>query len=150
MMFTVNKDPTPDDLRGFGRAMLIGFGVLAVALWVVVWWRGGRENLLAWSGASLEVVAVILAALGLALCVVSLASSAAAKPIYVAWMSVTVPIGIVISTILLSVLFVLLLPLFSLVVRFGDPLRRRRFAGGTYWDDYKRHEATLERMGRPF
>ncbi len=149
-MFTVNKNPTDSDLREFGRAMLIGFGVLAVALWVVVWWRGERADLLSWSGSGLEVTAVCLAALGAALCAVSLASTSAAKPIYIAWMSVTVRIGIVMSTILLTVLFVLLLPIFSLIVRVGDPLRKRLFAGGTYWEKYKGHDATVERMRRPF
>jgi hypothetical protein len=149
-MFTVNKNPTDGDLRKFGRAMLIGFGVLAVALWMIVWWRGGRADMFSWSGSALEVTAACLAALGVALCVVSLASTSAAKPIYIVWMSVSVRIGIVMSTILLTVLFAVLLPVFSLIVRLGDPLRKRLVAGGTYWEEYKGHDATIDRMRRPF
>jgi hypothetical protein len=41
------------------------------------------------------------------------------------------------------------LPLFSLIVRFGDPLRKK-LGGATYWEPYRPHEPTLERMRRPF
>ncbi|MEK7710827.1 MAG: hypothetical protein AAB341_02930, partial [Planctomycetota bacterium] len=64
-------------------------------------------------------------------------------------MTATAPVGIVMSTILLTMLFMLILPVFSLIVRMGDPLRKK-LGGATYWEDYKAHEPTLERMRRPF
>lgn len=147
-MFTVNKNPSVSDLRKFGWAMLLGFGVIGVILWVVAWRRYGGGSF-GWSGAAGQQVAVGLFVLGAGLGALSLLSPASAKPVYVAWMTVTVPIGIAMSTVLLTVLFVFVLPLFSLVVRWGDPLRKK-LGGTTYWEDYKPHEHTLDRMARLF
>lgn len=149
-MFSVNKNPKASDLRKFGWAMLVGFGVIGALLWLAPWLRTGEVGLLGWTAGSNQIMAVCLWAVGLVLGIVSWSSPKAAKPVYVAWMSVAVPIGIVVSTIMLTLLFVLLLPFFSVVARLGDPLRKRRHAGGTYWEDYKPHEPTLDRTARPF
>lgn len=148
-MFTVNKNPTRDDLRKFGRAMLIGFGTIGAVLWYLEA-RNAGHDLTSWTGAASQIASVVLWGLGLLLLFLSLASPVATRAIYIAWMSVTVPIGIVMSTILLTVLFILILPVFCAIVRLSDPLRKKLTAGGTYWEDYKTHEATLDRMRRPF
>ena len=148
-MFAVNKNPSASDLRKFGWAMLGGFGVIGVILWVTAWRRHGGDGVLGWSSAGAQVVAVCLWALGAGLCALPLLSPALAKPVYVAWMRVTVPIGMAMSTILLTVLFVFVLPVFALVVRVGDPLRRK-LGGTTYWENYKPYEHTLDRMRRLF
>ena len=103
-----------------------------------------------WSGSGLQIAAVCLPALGAALLVLSLTAVELTKRIYVAWMSVATPIGIVMSTLMLTVLYFVLLPVFSLIVRRADPLRKRLSDADRYWEDYKPHEATLERMRRPF
>jgi hypothetical protein len=149
-MFTVNKNPNVKDLRKFGGAMLIGFGVLGVLLWLVPWFKTGDVELLGWNAGSNQIIAVCFWAIGLVLGMVSWSSPKAARPVYVAWMSVAVPIGIVVSTVMLTLLFVVLLPFFSIIARWQDPLRKRRHSGDTYWEDYKPHEATLERTARPF
>ncbi len=149
-MFVVNKNPSTNDLTKFGRAMLIGFAVLAAIVWLLAWKRGVIPTLLGWNGAGAQVAAVVLFGVGLALWLISLASAGTTRTIYIAWMTVTVPIGVVMTTLLLTVLFGLLLPIFSLIVRRGDPIRRRLSPGGTYWEPYKRHEPTLDRVRRPF
>ncbi len=149
-MFTVNKNPTPSDLRQFAWAMLIGFGVIGALTWLLPWIRGVEGATLGWRGSSGQIASLCLWAAGASMWAVGLASPGAAKPLYVIWMSLTVPIGLVISTILLTVLFILLLPLFSIVVRFGDPLRKKRHTRNSYWEDYKPYEPTMERMARPF
>ncbi len=149
-MFAVNKNPTVKDLRKFGLAMLTGFGVIGALLWISVQLKAEGAELLAWSGAGLQITAVCLWAVGVGLFALSLLSLTVAKPVYVAWMTAAMAIGTVMSTILLTVLFVLLLPPFSLIVRMGDPLRKKLKPGDTYWEDCKPHEATLERMRRPF
>ena len=149
-MFTVNKNPKVKDLHKFGWAMLIGFGVLGTLLWLAPWFKTGEVGLLGWTAGSNQIIAVCFWAIGLVLAILSLSSPASAKPVYVAWMSVAVPIGIVVSTVMLTLLFVVLLPVFSIIARWGDPLRKRRHTGDTYWEDYKPHEATLERTARPF
>ncbi len=149
-MFTVNKNPTVPDLRKFGFAMLLGFGVLGVVLWIAPWLKARDPMLPVWSGAGLQITALCLWALGVALFALSFLFPAVAKPVYVGWMTVAAGMGMVMSTVLLTVLFVLLLPIFSLVVRAGDPLRKKLTPRGSYWEDYKPHEASLDRMRRPF
>lgn len=149
-MFVVNKNPTVSDLHKFGLSMLIGFGVIGVVFWLVPWIKDRDLGAFAWSGAAIQVTALCLWAVGLGLFALSFGSPVIAKRVYLTWMSLTVPLGIVMSTILLTLLFVLLLPLFSIVVRIGDPLRRKLKTDATYWEDYKPYEPTLDRMKRPF
>jgi hypothetical protein len=148
-MFTVNKSPSVGELRTFGWAMLGGFGAIGLFLWVMAWRKQGGDGLLGWSGAGAQVVALCLWALGAGLCALSLLWPRSARPVYVAWMRATVPIGMVMSTILLTVVFVLMLPLFALIVRMGDPLRKK-LGGTTYWEDYKPYPHTPDRMRRLF
>ncbi len=148
-MFTVNKNPTPTDLRKFGWAMLFGFGILGAILWFLHS-RKAEIGLLAWDGSGAQIASSIMWSAGVFCCVISLASPTFTKPIYIFWMSVTVPIGLFMSTVMLTILFVVLLPIFSLIVRRTDPLRKKPHSGGTYWEDYKPHEPTIERMRRPF
>ena len=148
-MFTVNKNPSATDLRKFGNAMLFGFAALAVLLWILPAWKGGTAAL-AWSGRSSQIMAIVFAALGFGLFTLSRVSLAVTKTVYIGWMSAAVPIGIVMSTIALSLLYFILLPVFSLIVRRSDPLRRKLTRSGTYWEEYRHYEPTLERMHRQF
>jgi hypothetical protein len=147
-MFTVNKNPSVSDLRKFGWAMLFGFGVIGVILWVVAWRRYGGGSF-GWSGAAGQQVAIGLFVLGVGLCVIGTSTPSLARPVYLTWMRASTPIGLVMSTIMLSVLFVFVLPLFSLIVRWSDPLRKK-LGGKTYWEDYRPYAHTLERMRRLF
>ena len=149
-MFTVNKNPSRDDLRKFGVAMLLGFGFIGAILFLLPWLKARDASAFEWTGTGLQIAAVSLPALGAALFLLSYASPRAAKPVYIVWMSATVPIGIVMTTIMLSVLFFVLLPVFALIIRLGDPLGKKLKAEGSYWEDYRPHEATIERMERPF
>lgn len=148
-MFTVNRNPTLDEIRKFGWAMLLGFGVIGAVLWFTAWRKYGGYGPLEWSGAGAQIVALCFWVLGIGLFALSWVSPASARPVYVTWMTVTVPFGIVMSTVLLTMLFVLLLPLFSVIVRMGDPLRKK-LGGRTYWEDNKPYEHTLDQMRRLF
>ena len=123
--------------------------MIGAVLWIASGLRASGSAL-AWSGTGAQIAAICLWVVGVGLCALSLSAPAAAKPVYVMWMTVVVPIGIVMSTVLLTLLFVLLLPFFWLVVRPGDPLRRRLTMEESYWEDYKHHEPTLDRMRRQF
>jgi hypothetical protein len=156
-LFTINKNPDEAVLKKFGWAMLIGFGVLGAILWVApavkaAWddWSTWDASLLAWVAGGKQITAVCLWSVGAALWLLTLVAPMAAKPIYVGWMSVAVPVGIAVSTLFLTLLFFIVLPLFSIVVRAGDPLRRKLTRGDTYWEDHKPYEPTLERMNRLF
>lgn len=133
-VFTINRDPSADELRKFGGAMVLGFGVIGG----IVFWAGAAS------------VAIGLWSLGVALLLLTRVSLSASKPVYVVWMTVASFVGIVMSTVLLTLLYVTLVPVFSLIVRRGDPLRKRLHDGESYWEDYRAHEPTLERCQRPF
>ncbi|MEK6677144.1 MAG: hypothetical protein AABZ47_16005 [Planctomycetota bacterium] len=148
-MFTVNRNPSREEVRKFGKAMLFGFGVLATLLWAVPAWRSG-ESVWSWRSATNQWVSLAFESVGILLFLLSLWAHDAAKKVYVGWMTATVPIGVVMSTVLLSLLYFVLLPPFSLIVRMSDPIRKNLRREGTYWEKYKPYEPTLERMRRPF
>ena len=73
----------------------------------------------------------------------------ALKAIWEGWKRFTEKLGIVMTFIMMTVMFIVILPVFSLV-RFSDPLRRKRHSGGTYWEEHKPYESTLDRAKRAF
>jgi hypothetical protein len=154
-MFQVNRHPDRRTLRNFAWAMLGGFAALAVIAWllpaVVAWWKGdeGWSGLLGWHGGRGRITSLVFLALGVVLWGLGSAPEALARRTYVAWMSVVVPIGVMMTIVMLTLLFFVFLPVFTLV-RFSDPLRLRRRGATTYWEDARPHEATLERMMHPF
>lgn len=148
-MQAVNRNPTPRELRRFGLVTLGGFAALGLLVGWVLPWLGGRLPAWGFSGTTGEWTAVALWSIGLAFALVGTAAPGPARRLYVAWMTAAVYLGTVTSFILLSVLFFILLPVFSLI-RLKDPLRRRWNRSGTYWEPHKPHEPTLERMMRPF
>jgi len=95
-----------------------------------------------------QVVALVLWGAAGAVGAISFLVPAAARHVYVGWMTVAMVLGAVMTHVLLTVLFVVLLPAFTLI-RFRDPLRKR-LRGDSYWEAYDRHEDTLERVSRPF
>lgn len=149
-MFVVNRRPDAAELHKFGYAMALGFGILGALLWAFPAWRAG-EPITDWAGRGTQIAALCLWALGLILLIVSRLPGPLATPVYVAWMTGATAIGLVMTTLLLTPMFVIMLPVFSLIVRHGDPLRRKlRPEAKTYWETYKPHEPTLERLRRPF
>lgn len=149
-MFVVNRSPSIPDLRKFGHAMLLGFTAIAVFLWVFPYARSWEASILSWSASRAQIAAICLGMLGLILLVISWWLPEAMRPIYIGWMSLALPVGMFMSLVLLTLLFVLLLPLFSLWIRWNDPLRTRRGAKASYWEEYEEYQPTLERMRRTF
>ncbi len=149
-MFTINKNPDEAVLKKFGWAMLIGFGAIGAVVWLLPAVKAWDASLLAWVASGKQTAAIGLWAVGASLWLLTLVAPMAAKPIYVGWMSVAVPIGIVVSTIMLTVLYFLLLPVFSIIVRFGDPMGKKLDPDGSYWQDHAPFKPTLDRMRRLF
>jgi hypothetical protein len=148
----VNPDPTRDELRRFGQVTLGGFAVLGAVFWYLgvkpasEWWPATWG----WTGSGPQIAAVGLWGLGLAIRLIAWISPAAGRRVYVVWMTGAMYLGTVVTTVLLSVLFVVLLPVFTLI-RFGDPLRLKlKPPGESYWEDHRHHESTLDRTIRPF
>lgn len=136
--------------------MLIGFGAIAVLFWVIPWfaaWRSGEAGLgdvVRWHGGWRQWLSMGFVLLGAALWLISLLSQRLTRIIYVGWMSAAVPVGIVMSTVMLSLVFFVVLPVFSLIVRRSDPMRRAFRAEGSYWEPHKQVEPSLERLKRLF
>ncbi len=142
----VNRNPTRADVRTFGLTIFVGLGVIGGLLW---WAGSGDATGLAWTHSSLSWMALTLWTLGAGVGIICWSSQSVGRPIYVVWMSAAMYMGMVMVPVFLSVVFILVLPLFSLI-RLKDPLRKKLRAEGSYWEPYKPHEATLERMRRPF
>jgi hypothetical protein len=70
------------------------------------------------------------------------------KAIWNGWKKFAEVLGLVVMTVLFTVLYFVLLPFWNLM-RFGDPLRKR-LRGRTYWEPYKNSPAELDRFQRPF
>lgn len=109
---TFNRNPSPADLRTFGR-LLVPF----VALFgVVVRLRTGSAGgaLAVWIAGGLLAAAF-------------LAVPAARRPIFVGWSAVTYPIGWLVSHAVLAVVFYLVITPIGVVLRrvSRDPLDRR-------------------------
>lgn len=156
-LFAVNKNPSDAKLREFGWAMVGGFFVLGAIAWALpalkAWWGSTPEPwaLLGFIGSPRQWLAIGLWALGLVLFVLAHCPRAVARQTYVVWMSMVTPLGFLMTTLLLTLMFVILLPVFALI-RLSDPLKKQlqQDADASYWEDTKPHEASLDRLRRPF
>ena len=146
-MLPVNRAPTLAELRTFGLVVFSGFLVIGALLW---WFGRAAETGLAWTGNGRHWAAAILWSLAALILLVTLVSESLGRPVYVVWMTGARYLGMAMTFVLLSVLFVILLPIFSLI-RLKDPLRLRPGRPGeSYWEEHQHHESTLERTARPF
>jgi hypothetical protein len=133
MMKRVQRYPSSSQLRKFGYAMLGGFAVLGALFW---WVFGATTG------------AVVCWALGPLLLLCSLWAPAG-QPVYYVWMSAAAYMGTAVTCVLLTILFLVFLPVFSLI-RLTDPLRYKWRSAGSYWEDHSPYEPSMERMMRPF
>jgi len=93
----INGKPKDRQLRPFGLIALFALPALA-------WWFGGRPGLSGWtSGQHLAVG--LLGAIGLALAVVGLARPQLLRPVFLTAMIMALPIGLVVSDLILPVVY---------------------------------------------
>jgi hypothetical protein len=146
-MYEINRNPTRAELRKFGVVILCGLTVIGALLW----WTGRGEGAgWGWNGSRLHWTAAALWFVGAGVFLLTLMSQGPSRVIYVAWMTLAGGIGTVVTFVLLSVLYFVFLPIFSLI-RFKDPLRLKMpRTAHSYWEEHKHHESTLERTARPF
>ncbi len=145
-MIQVNRNPDAKTLRSFGIAMVFGFGIIGGLFWYI----GPDPNSFSWQGVTSQKTAIGIWILGALLALVSIGPRGISVPVYVGWMSIGMFLGGIMTVVLMTVLFVVLLPIFTLI-RFKDPLRMKlKPPGESYWEDYREHEPTLERTARPF
>jgi hypothetical protein len=147
-MQAFRRNLTAGEIRRFGLVTLGGFLVIGAVLWLKgLGWSFGSP--LDWQGNGWQKTSIALWGLGAAFAVICSASYSPGLRLYVAWMTMALYIGTVVSFVLLSLMFLILLPVFSLI-RLRDSLRLKLKSSGTYWEDHRPHEPTLERMSRMF
>jgi len=143
-VFAVSKNPGRRELRKFGLTILVGLAVIGLLLW---WLKGPADPQDVPNG--WQVAALCLWGVGAVVCAVAnLAPLGLARRVYVGWMTAALAVGAVMTRVLFTVVFVVVLPLFALI-RFRDPLRKKLTAE-SYWENYDRSDATMERVSRPF
>jgi Saxitoxin biosynthesis operon protein SxtJ len=120
-MLQINRNPSARDLRSFAR---IWFPLFVAFLGAMLWWRGNQAT-----------AAYVVWGVGALVAAAVLASQAIARRVFVGLMIVTYPIGLVVSTIALALLFYLVFTPLGWAMRLAgrDPLRLRARAARTEW-----------------
>ena len=120
-LIEINKNPSKRELRWFGVLLAVFFAVVAGLLW----WRASQPT-----------AAVVVLGLGLALVVVYCVSPGLRRWVFLGWMYAALPIGWVVSHVLLGIIFYLIMTPIGLTMRLlgYDPMLRRFDRGAdTYW-----------------
>lgn len=127
-MIPIDLKPPLAQLRSFGFFAMVGFPLIAVmVLWQFLAWQHNP-----WI--------YTLYGLGVLCPLLSLTAPRALLPIYVAMMLVAIPIGFVISAILLRAIYYLMFTPLALWFRFRgrDAMNRRLDPDAeTYWTDHQ-------------
>ncbi|HUF10482.1 MAG TPA: SxtJ family membrane protein [Rhodothermales bacterium] len=134
-------DASRRSLRSFG--FVVGGVATVVAGWLI--WRSGSTD---WPKGGLR-PSFILAAIGLSLIALGAVSPRLLRPAYFVWMALAFLLGTVMTRIILTIVFVLLIIPIGLVMKlFGrDPLTRRLDRSMTsYWISREDMDRSPERL----
>jgi saxitoxin biosynthesis operon SxtJ-like protein len=120
-MLPINRNPSAKDLRSFAR---IWFPLFVAFLGGMIWWRANQPT-----------AAMVVWGVGAAVEVAVLASQAVARQVFVGLMIVTYPIGLVVSTVALALLFYLVFTPLGWAMRLSgrDPLRLKTRTDRSEW-----------------
>jgi hypothetical protein len=120
-LIEINRNPSRRELNWFGAL----FALFAALVGCLLWWRSGALHI----AAGIWIVAAIIVP-------VYYLVPRWRKPIYLAWMYATYPIGWIISHLVLAITYYLVFTSVGLLMRlFGrDPMERRFNRNATtYW-----------------
>jgi len=137
-LIEVNWKPEPKDLRSFGRIALIASCLVAGLLYIL------KDLAIQW--------VFIIIAFGLLVFLSSLVSLGVTRLIYLVLTAITLPIGLVVSFIVLAVFYYLIITPVGLVFRLiGRDSMKRKFdsAAHSYWVAH-RPSKSLERYFHQF
>ncbi len=124
-LIEIRKNPTQRELRWFGALMAVFFGIIGL---------GVRYQFDA------PTVARVLWGIGVVVPLVYYAIPAFRRPIYLGWLYATLPIGWVVSHVLLGAVYYLVFTPVGLLLRLlgKDPMTRRlKPADATYWVEHR-------------
>ncbi len=123
MLGKINWKPTNKDLTKFGVVILIGFGLIGL---VVFFKHKPSVAMGLWLGAAL-------------VCVLSAVLPAAVKPLYFIWMGFGMVMGAIMSRVILTIIFYLVLTPVALFFKLKgrDALNKRKHTdAATYWHEH--------------
>jgi len=123
----VNWKPNRDELRAFGKSLIIGFPCVALVMLLTLRWTEGR-----W----IADAPLALAAGGVLAGVVVMLAPPLGRPLYVVWYALACAIGLIIGNLLLALVFYVFVTGIGLFMRLigRDALRRRLDRQAeTYW-----------------
>ncbi len=121
-MIEIDRNPGQSTLRWFGLLMLLFFGLVGGVIF--------------FKTRALMTAPVVLWSLGALLCALYYAVPGLRRPLYLGWMYAALPIGWVVSHLVLAVIYYLVLTPIGLAMRlFGwDPMARRPDPeASSYW-----------------
>ncbi len=129
-------DTSKKALRSFG--WVVGGVLLVIA--TVVWWRNDF---------AVTTAASVLGGIGGALVVLGLAAPVVLKPVYRVWMALAVVLGFIMTRVILSVVYYLVMTPIGLAMRlFGkDPMHRRIDPeASSYWIEKSYDDESPKRL----
>lgn len=121
-------DSSSRALRSFG--LVVGGALFLLSVWL--FWRSGTLD---WSGIGTFRPATVLGTIGLAAIVLALIRPQPLRPFYYAWMGIALVLGLVMTRVILTIVFVVLIVPIGVVMRLAgrDPLGLRRDGRTSYW-----------------
>ncbi len=130
-LLAIDWHPDARALRRFGWSMLIGFGVIGLALYAWPW---------SWPFSAHPLAGLVCLAAGLVAGGLGLTGTRAALPVYYLWMGLAFAVGSVVGRVLLAVIYYGLITPMGLGMRLigRDRLHLRRTGDETtYWRDVR-------------
>jgi hypothetical protein len=127
-MLPINRNPAAKELRSFAR---IYFPLFVAAFGGAIWWRA--DSLTA---------AVAVWLIGGVIAAAVFASVHVARIVFVGLVTVTYPIGLVVSTVVLAFMFYVVFTPLGFLMRLGgrDPLRLKQRAAASQWTAYQQDD----------
>ncbi len=124
-MLPINRSPGAREVRAFSR---IWFPLFVLVFGVIAWWR--------WESPT---AAIVIWVIGGALVGLVLASAEAARIVFVALITISYPIGLVLSTIALGFMFYVVFTPLGFLMRLAgrDPLRLQQRGASSHWTPYR-------------
>ncbi len=137
-LIEVSFNPDQKQLRNFGRIAIIATALVGLLLYFI------KHLPIKW--------VLILFAVGLAIFIISIVSLKLTRYIFVGLTLVTLPIGFVVSLVVLAAFYFLLITPVALIFRLigRDSLNRRfDYGAGSYWQPHRRADK-LDRYFQQF
>ncbi len=131
----INWSPTPKETRQFALSILVGFTIIAWAVWLFQGQLQASRAAGAMRWGSLPWLWGIPMAVGM----LSLLHPLIARPFYLLWMGFAFVMGNLMSYVILGLFYYLIITPLGLVLRLVgyDPLRMRKPISGSNWSAHQ-------------